>query len=224
MLHRILAVAALTAALGCADRAPLTEPDGGAPAAASLANLSKRPEALAKIVAKGLRNAAFRAYLKAQLDASPYREHKLQFQTFLAREQRPCATPDRQRERGERRIDRRAGEGGDRARGLHPRPRAAGVMDRGREHPRRDGLDCRRPADRVRCARASPSARSQSATDNTRTGRRARRNGLLADPEPRRGMLCRLQRRRWRPDRGRRSATPARSRSVHDQKPFRTRL
>ena len=84
MLHRILAVAALTAALGCADRAPLTEPDGGAPAAASLANLSKRPEALAKIVAKGLRNAAFRAYLKAQLDASPYREHKLQFQTFLA--------------------------------------------------------------------------------------------------------------------------------------------
>jgi len=31
-----------------------------------------------------LRNAAFRAYLKAQLDASPYREHKLQFQTFLA--------------------------------------------------------------------------------------------------------------------------------------------
>jgi len=84
MLHRILAVAALTAALGCADRAPVTEPDGGVPAAASLASLSKRPEALAKIVAKGLRNAAFRAYLKAQLDASPYREHKLQFQTFLA--------------------------------------------------------------------------------------------------------------------------------------------
>ena len=84
MLHRILAVAALTAALGCADRAPVTEPDGGAPAAVSLANLSKRPEALAKIVAKGLRSAAFRAYLKAQLDASPYREHKLQFQTFLA--------------------------------------------------------------------------------------------------------------------------------------------
>jgi len=84
MLHRILAIAAFTAALGCADRAPVTEPDGGAPAAASLANLSKRPEALAKIVAKGLRNAAFRAYLKAQLDASPYREHKLQFQTFLA--------------------------------------------------------------------------------------------------------------------------------------------
>ena len=84
MLHRILAVATLAAVLGCADRAPVTEPDGGVQAAASIATLSKRPEALAKIVAKGLRNAAFRAYLKAQLDASPYREHKLQFQAFLA--------------------------------------------------------------------------------------------------------------------------------------------
>jgi len=84
MLHRILTVAALAAVLGCADRAPVTEPDGGIPAAASVATLSKRPEALAKIVAKALRNVAFRAYLKAQLDASPYREHKLQFQTFLA--------------------------------------------------------------------------------------------------------------------------------------------
>ena len=36
------------------------------------------------MVAKGLKNPAFRAYLKAQLDASPYREHKLQFETFLA--------------------------------------------------------------------------------------------------------------------------------------------
>src|ERR1044071_2274144 len=84
MLHRILAAATLAAVLGCTDRAPVTEPDDGVQAAASTATLSKRPEALAKIVAKGLRNAAFRAYLKAQLDASPYREHKLQFQTFLA--------------------------------------------------------------------------------------------------------------------------------------------
>src|SRR6266513_836956 len=83
MLHRILAVATLAAVLGCDARAPVTEPDGGVQAAASIATLSKRPEALAKIVARGLRNAAFRAYLKAQLDASPYREHKLQFETFL---------------------------------------------------------------------------------------------------------------------------------------------
>jgi hypothetical protein len=82
MLHRLLALAALAGVLGCADRAPVTAPEGGA--TASLAGLSKRPEALARIVAKGLKNPAFRAYLKAQLDASPYREHKLQFQTFLA--------------------------------------------------------------------------------------------------------------------------------------------
>jgi hypothetical protein len=36
------------------------------------------------MVAMSLRNPAFRAYLKAQLDASPYRERKLQFETFLA--------------------------------------------------------------------------------------------------------------------------------------------
>jgi len=89
MLHRIIAIAGFAVVLGCADRTPVSAPDGGfpgagAPAAGTLAGLSKRPEALAKIVAKGLRNAAFRAYLKAQLDASPYREHKLQFQTFLA--------------------------------------------------------------------------------------------------------------------------------------------
>src|SRR5690349_16998392 len=88
MLHRIIAITGFTVVLGCADRTPVSAPDGGSPSpspgAGSLAGLSKRPEALAKIVAKGLRNAAFRAYLKAQLDASPYREHKLQFQTFLA--------------------------------------------------------------------------------------------------------------------------------------------
>ena len=83
MLHRILAVAALAVALGCADRAPVTAPPADGGTTASLASLSKRPEALAQIVAKGLKNAAFRAYLKAQLDASPYREHKLQFQAFL---------------------------------------------------------------------------------------------------------------------------------------------
>src|SRR5437867_8580050 len=36
------------------------------------------------MVAKGLKNPAFRAYLKGQLTVSPYRAHKLQFETFLA--------------------------------------------------------------------------------------------------------------------------------------------
>ena len=85
MLHRILTCATLaaTAALAaCSDRTPLNPPvtDDATvigPAAA------QKPERLARQFAKALRNPAFRAYLKAQLDASPFREQKLQFQTFL---------------------------------------------------------------------------------------------------------------------------------------------
>src|SRR6266516_3240721 len=81
MWNRSLAVAALLLAAACTDRT-VTPPD--AMSVADVAPSSKRPEALAKMVAKGLRNPAFRAYLKAQLDASPFVEHKLQFETFLA--------------------------------------------------------------------------------------------------------------------------------------------
>jgi len=81
MLNRSCAVAALLLIAACSDRT--VTPPSEAPVAAIAAN-ARRPEALAKMVAKGLKNPAFRAYLKAQLDASPYREHKLQFETFLA--------------------------------------------------------------------------------------------------------------------------------------------
>src|SRR2546422_4678260 len=81
MLNRSCAVVALILIAACSDRA--VTPPSETPVAAIAAN-PKRPEALAKMFAKGLKNAAFRAYLKAQLDASPYREHKLQFETFLA--------------------------------------------------------------------------------------------------------------------------------------------
>jgi len=81
MLNRSCAVAALMLIAACSDRA--VTPPSETPAA-SVSTNSKRPEALARMVAKGLKNPAFRAYLKAQLDASPYREHKLQFETFLA--------------------------------------------------------------------------------------------------------------------------------------------
>jgi len=81
MLHRSCAVAALLLIAACSDRA-VTPPSEG-PVAPIAAN-ARRPEALAKMFAKGLKNPAFRAYLKAQLDASPYREHKLQVETFLA--------------------------------------------------------------------------------------------------------------------------------------------
>lgn len=81
MLNRSCAVAALVLVAACSDRG--VTPPTDLPAASVSAD-SKRPEALARMVAKGLKNAAFRAYLKAQLDASPYVEHKLQLETFLA--------------------------------------------------------------------------------------------------------------------------------------------
>jgi len=81
MLHRSCAVAALLLIAACSDRA-VTPPSEG-PVAPIAAN-ARRPDALAQMFAKGLKNPAFRAYLKAQLDASPYREHKLQVETFLA--------------------------------------------------------------------------------------------------------------------------------------------
>ncbi|MFN2571797.1 MAG: hypothetical protein ABR537_09335 [Gemmatimonadales bacterium] len=82
MWNRSLAVAALLLAVACTERS-LTPPPIEMPAAAAVAP-GRPPVELARMVAKGLKNAAFRAYLKAQLDASPYREHKLQFETFLS--------------------------------------------------------------------------------------------------------------------------------------------
>ena len=82
MLNRSSVAALLVLAAACSDRA-LTPPDQ-TPDAASAVRPSDSPTVeLAKMVAQGLKNPAFRAYLKAQLDASPYREHKLQFETFL---------------------------------------------------------------------------------------------------------------------------------------------
>ena len=83
MLNRSCAVATQILIAACSDRA-VTPPSDLPAAAPTASSKSSPPEALAKMVAKGLKNPAFRAYLKAQLDASPYREHKLQFETFLA--------------------------------------------------------------------------------------------------------------------------------------------
>src|SRR6267143_395973 len=80
MLNRSCAVAALLLIAACSDRT--VTPPSEALVDAIAAN-ARRPEALAKMFAKGLKNPAFRAYLKAQLNASPYREHKLQLETFL---------------------------------------------------------------------------------------------------------------------------------------------
>jgi len=86
MLHRILTIAALAAAgalAACGDRAPLTPAGDAAVTAGSPGAAPQKPERLAREFAKALRNPAFRAYLKAQLDASVFPEHKLQFQAFL---------------------------------------------------------------------------------------------------------------------------------------------
>ena len=81
MWHRILIICALAALTACSDRTPLNPPENAAVTAS--AGAPQKPEKLARQFAKALRNPVFRAYLKAQLDASPFPEHKLQFQTFL---------------------------------------------------------------------------------------------------------------------------------------------
>ena len=87
MLHRILIIGALAAvalSAACSDRTPVNPPTKGEDAALSaIAATPQKPEKLAREFAKALKNPAFRAYVKAQLDASPFREHKLQFQGFL---------------------------------------------------------------------------------------------------------------------------------------------
>jgi hypothetical protein len=45
--------------------------------------VARRPERLARLFARALANPGFRAYVKAQLDSSPFPEHKIQLQTFL---------------------------------------------------------------------------------------------------------------------------------------------
>ncbi len=84
MLHRTLIVAALAAAgvsAACGDRTPVNAPPDAVVSAS--AGKPQKPEKLTREFAQALKNPAFRAYVKAQLDASPFREHKLQLQTFL---------------------------------------------------------------------------------------------------------------------------------------------
>jgi hypothetical protein len=84
------AAAALAGAVACSDRPPAT-----APATPGVANpaivaapgpAAAPPERLARALALALADPGFRSDLKARLDASPHREHKLWFQQFLAAE------------------------------------------------------------------------------------------------------------------------------------------
>jgi hypothetical protein len=83
MSRNILLLAAL-AVLGVAcDNGPVFTPtDGGN--AASIEQPGPPAERLARLVARALSDPEFRSYLRAQLDASPYAEHKLHFQRLLS--------------------------------------------------------------------------------------------------------------------------------------------
>jgi len=84
------ALALLVSGLACTDRSPGTGPAPGqsgtnaaSPSAAAPVPPAP-PEELARGLALALADPAFRARVRADLDASPYREHKLPFQRFLA--------------------------------------------------------------------------------------------------------------------------------------------
>jgi hypothetical protein len=92
--HPLLACGVVfAAATACVDRpaSVATGPGGADPAAATSSAVAPRPERLARLFAGALKSPAFRAYLKAQLDSSPFPEHKLQLQRFLAADARRAA-------------------------------------------------------------------------------------------------------------------------------------
>src|SRR3989454_11655336 len=83
-----LAAGAVLATVACSDRpTPAPHPAPGTPgalASRTAQQLQAKSEALAQHLARALAHPHFRAYVKAQLDGSPFREHKLHFQRFLA--------------------------------------------------------------------------------------------------------------------------------------------
>ena len=79
------ALALLLGGLACSDRTPGTGPaPGPAPDTRAGSPGTAPPEQLARGLALALGDPGFRARVHAQLDGSPYREHKLPFQRFLA--------------------------------------------------------------------------------------------------------------------------------------------
>jgi hypothetical protein len=92
MLNRIrLTVLALAAALAACDRPAPTEVNQetapGPVHAAAAQRVTERTamDRLARRLARALADPDFRAYIKGELDRSPFVEHKLQFQSFLTR-------------------------------------------------------------------------------------------------------------------------------------------
>ena len=78
-------LAALTSVIAgaCTDRPLALAPDGSLTAAPAAGAPAEPREALARTLAQALRSPVLRAYLRAKLQASPFREQKLHFQRFL---------------------------------------------------------------------------------------------------------------------------------------------
>src|SRR5437899_7439534 len=80
----LVALASLAGTIACSDHPSVTTGPRPPQATVSPPAVAAHAEALARRLALALRSPAFRAYLKARLDGSPFREHKLHFQRFLA--------------------------------------------------------------------------------------------------------------------------------------------
>src|SRR5512133_4205962 len=80
----LLAATAVITVAGC-DRPPTAANVAGPGASALSSDAAERGamDRLARRVAKALIDPGFRAYVKDQLDRSPFPEHKVQFQNFL---------------------------------------------------------------------------------------------------------------------------------------------
>jgi hypothetical protein len=90
-LIRLATLALLAAAAGCSERGTPTQPPEGptagpAPAAAPGKSTDERGtrERLAHRFARAMADAEFRTYVRSELNRSAVREHKVQFQRFLA--------------------------------------------------------------------------------------------------------------------------------------------
>jgi hypothetical protein len=90
-LIRLATLALLAAAASCSERGTPTQPPEGlaagpAPAPAPGTSTDERAtrERLAQRLARAMADAGFRSHVKSELDRSSVREHKVQFQRFLA--------------------------------------------------------------------------------------------------------------------------------------------
>jgi hypothetical protein len=79
---RVAALALVLGALACSDRPPGTAPHTATDIPPETA--TPKPELLARALALALGDPEFRAHVRAELARSPFREHKLPFQRFLA--------------------------------------------------------------------------------------------------------------------------------------------